>query len=97
MLNIAVPLHPMMAARQVSKPRVNGTAASDRQWRVRDEEADPVAVGEALRNEPLIGAVVARDPGRRVPGSADGFELAVRTVIGQQISVKGASTVSGRW
>jgi AraC family transcriptional regulator of adaptative response / DNA-3-methyladenine glycosylase II len=39
---------------------------------------------------------VKRLPGLRVAGAFDGFELAVRTVIGQQISVKGASTVSGR-
>jgi AraC family transcriptional regulator of adaptative response / DNA-3-methyladenine glycosylase II len=61
-----------------------------------DLDADPVAVCEALRNEPLIGAVVARDPGRRVPGAAEGFELAVRAVIGQQVSVAGARTVAGR-
>ena len=40
--------------------------------------------------------MVRRDPGRRVPGAADGFELAVRAVIGQQVSVPGARTVAGR-
>jgi AraC family transcriptional regulator of adaptative response / DNA-3-methyladenine glycosylase II len=39
--------------------------------------------------------VVRADPGRRVPGAADGFELAVRAVIGQQVSVAGARTVAG--
>ncbi len=61
-----------------------------------DLDADPVAIWEALRDDPLIGAVVRRDPGRRVPGAADGFELAVRAVIGQQVSVPGARTVAGR-
>jgi AraC family transcriptional regulator of adaptative response / DNA-3-methyladenine glycosylase II len=61
-----------------------------------DLDADPVAIWEALRDDPLVGALVRRDPGRRVPGSADGFELAVRAVIGQQVSVTGARTVAGR-
>jgi AraC family transcriptional regulator, regulatory protein of adaptative response / DNA-3-methyladenine glycosylase II len=61
-----------------------------------DLDADPVAIWEALRKDPLVGALVRSDPGRRVPGSADGFELAVRAVIGQQVSVAGARTVAGR-
>ena len=61
-----------------------------------DLDADPVAIWEALRGDPLVGALVRRDPGRRVPGAADGFELAVRAVIGQQVSVPGARTVAGR-
>ncbi len=61
-----------------------------------DLDADPVAIWEALRNDPLVGALVRSDPGRRVPGAADGFELAVRAVIGQQVSVPGARTVAGR-
>jgi len=61
-----------------------------------DLDADPVAIWEALRDDPLVGALVRRDPGRRVPGAADGFELAVRAVIGQQVSVSGARTVAGR-
>jgi AraC family transcriptional regulator of adaptative response / DNA-3-methyladenine glycosylase II len=61
-----------------------------------DLDADPIAIWEALRDDPLVGAMVRRDPGRRVPGSADGFELAVRAVIGQQVSVPGARTVAGR-
>src|SRR5271156_3418136 len=61
-----------------------------------DLDADPVAIWEALRRDPLVGALVQRDPGRRVPGAADGFELAVRAVIGQQVSVPGARTVAGR-
>jgi len=61
-----------------------------------DLDADPVAIWEALRGVPLLGALVRRDPGRRVPGAADGFELAVRAVIGQQVSVPGARTVAGR-
>jgi AraC family transcriptional regulator of adaptative response / DNA-3-methyladenine glycosylase II len=72
------------------------TTAVARCRQLLDLDADPVAIYEALLNEPLIGAVVANEPGRRVPGAADGFELAVRAVIGQQVSVLGARTVAGR-
>ena len=61
-----------------------------------DLDADPVAVVEALSADPLLAPVVARHPGRRVAGTVDGFELAVRAVIGQQVSVAGARTVAGR-
>ncbi|HET6793588.1 MAG TPA: AlkA N-terminal domain-containing protein [Acidimicrobiales bacterium] len=59
-------------------------------------DADPVAVDEALGADPLIGGLVRAVPGRRVAGAADGFELAVRAVVGQQVSVEGARTVIGR-
>ncbi|HUV58381.1 MAG TPA: AlkA N-terminal domain-containing protein [Acidimicrobiales bacterium] len=61
-----------------------------------DLDADPVAVLMALGSDPLIGPLVTNDPGRRVPGTVDGFELAVRAVIGQQVSVAGARTVASR-
>jgi AraC family transcriptional regulator, regulatory protein of adaptative response / DNA-3-methyladenine glycosylase II len=61
-----------------------------------DLDADPVAIWEALRDDALVGDLVRRAPGRRVPGAAEGFELAVRAVIGQQVSVPGARTVAGR-
>jgi AraC family transcriptional regulator of adaptative response / DNA-3-methyladenine glycosylase II len=71
------------------------TTAVSRCRQLLDLDADPVAVWEALRGDPLVGPVVEREPGRRVPGAADGFELAVRAVIGQQVSVSGARTVAG--
>jgi AraC family transcriptional regulator, regulatory protein of adaptative response / DNA-3-methyladenine glycosylase II len=72
------------------------TTAVSRCRQLLDLDADPVAVSDALGDDPLIGAVVRADPGRRVPGAADGFELAVRAVVGQQVSVAGARTVAGR-
>jgi len=57
----------------------------------------PAAVSEHLRQDSILRDTVERIPGLRVAGAFDGFELAVRTVLGQQISVKGASTVAGRW
>jgi AraC family transcriptional regulator of adaptative response / DNA-3-methyladenine glycosylase II len=72
------------------------TTAVSRCRQLLDLDADPVAVWEALRGDALLGPVVDRDPGRRVPGAADGFELAARAVIGQQVSVPGARTVAAR-
>jgi AraC family transcriptional regulator, regulatory protein of adaptative response / DNA-3-methyladenine glycosylase II len=72
------------------------TTAVSRCRQLLDLDADPVAVLEALRADPLLGPLVGADPGRRVPGATDGFELAVRAIIGQQVSVPGARTVAGR-
>ncbi len=72
------------------------TTAVSRCRQLLDLDADPVAVLEALRPDPLLGPLVAADPGRRVPGATDGFELAVRAIIGQQVSVPGARTIAGR-
>ncbi len=57
----------------------------------------PAAVAQLLRQDALLEPTVRRLPGLRVAGAFDGFELAVRTILGQQISIKGASTVAGRW
>jgi AraC family transcriptional regulator of adaptative response / DNA-3-methyladenine glycosylase II len=61
-----------------------------------DLDADPVAVSDVLGSDPLLGALVRHSPGRRVPGSVDGTELAFRAVLGQQVSVAGARTLAGR-
>ena len=61
-----------------------------------DLGADPVAVDEHLGADRLLGPLVARRPGIRVPGSWSGFEAGVRAVVGQQISVAAARTVLGR-
>jgi AraC family transcriptional regulator of adaptative response / DNA-3-methyladenine glycosylase II len=71
-------------------------AAVQRCRRLLDLDADPVAVDEALAADPLLAPLVDATPGRRVPGAVDGAELAVRAVLGQQISVAGARTLAGR-
>src|SRR5262249_42630861 len=63
---------------------------------VLDLDADPLAIDEALGADPLLAPLVRAAPGRRVPGAVDGAELAVRAVLGQQISVAGARTLAGR-
>jgi len=62
-----------------------------------DLGAAPDSVRAVLRQDEILAATVKRLPGLRVAGAFDGFELAVRTVLGQQVSVKGASTIAGRW
>ena len=64
--------------------------------RLLDLDADPEAVDAVLGAEPALAPLVGKRPGLRSPGSVDGVETAVRTIVGQQISVAGARTVLGR-
>jgi AraC family transcriptional regulator of adaptative response / DNA-3-methyladenine glycosylase II len=64
--------------------------------RLLDLDADPCAVDAQLGADPVLGPLVAKRPGLRSPGAVDGFEMAVRAVVGQQISVAGARTLLGR-
>ena len=64
--------------------------------RLLDLDADPAAVDETLGADPGLAASVARHPGMRVPGTVDGFELAARAVLGQQVSVAAARTFAAR-
>ena len=61
-----------------------------------DLDARPEAIAEHLSRDPALAPLVAKRPGLRLPGCFDGFEVLVRTVLGQQISVKGATTLTGR-
>lgn len=70
--------------------------AVERVRRLVDLDADPLAVDQVLGSCSVLGPLVRATPGRRVPGSVDPFETAVRAVVGQQVSVAGARTVAGR-
>jgi AraC family transcriptional regulator, regulatory protein of adaptative response / DNA-3-methyladenine glycosylase II len=72
------------------------TAAVQRTRRLLDLDADPGAIADVLGGDPVLGPLVAAAPGLRVPGHVDGAELAVRAVLGQQVSVVGARTLAGR-
>jgi AraC family transcriptional regulator of adaptative response / DNA-3-methyladenine glycosylase II len=61
-----------------------------------DLNADWSAIVQNLRGDPILHAGVEAHPGIRVPGCWDGFELAVRAILGQQITVKGATALAGR-
>lgn len=61
-----------------------------------DLDTDPDVVAAALGDDPLLAGPVVARPGLRVPGTVDPFELAVRAVVGQQVSTAAARTVVGR-
>ena len=64
--------------------------------RVFDLAADPLRISAHLATDPILAPLVARRPGLRVPGAWDGFELAIRAVLGQQITVVAAVRLAGR-
>lgn len=68
----------------------------DRVRLVFDLDRDPAALTRHFAGDPLLRAAIARRPGLRVPGGWDGFELAVRAVLGQQVSVVAARGLAGR-
>jgi AraC family transcriptional regulator of adaptative response / DNA-3-methyladenine glycosylase II len=68
----------------------------DRVRRMFDLNANMTAIHDVLSADPLLAAALRKTPGLRLPGAWDPFEVAVRAVTGQQVSVKGARTVLGR-
>jgi AraC family transcriptional regulator of adaptative response / DNA-3-methyladenine glycosylase II len=64
--------------------------------RVFDLAADPVSIGEHLAKDPALAPLVAARPGLRVPGAWDGFELAIRAILGQQITVVAARGLAAK-
>ena len=64
--------------------------------RLADLDADHAGIAAHLARDPLLAPLVQAFPGVRLPGGWDGFELAVRAIIGQQVSVAGATTIAGR-
>jgi AraC family transcriptional regulator, regulatory protein of adaptative response / DNA-3-methyladenine glycosylase II len=61
-----------------------------------DLNADWAAIAPSLKNDPLLAERVKGEPGLRVPGCWSGFELATRAILGQQVTVKGATVLAGR-
>jgi AraC family transcriptional regulator of adaptative response / DNA-3-methyladenine glycosylase II len=61
-----------------------------------DLDADTEEIREHLGSDPILAPAVAARRGLRVPGAWDGFELTVRAILGQQVSIKGATTLTGR-
>ncbi len=83
------------ATLRLADPRDLGPAVA-RLRRLLDLDADPQAVDAVLGADPALAASVARAPGVRLAGSVDGAETAVRTVLGQQVSVAAARTAAAR-
>lgn len=84
----------------IAELRLSGPASiirvSDRLKRIFDLSADPERIAAQLRRDPTLRGRVRAHPGLRVPGAWDGFELGVRAILGQQVSVRGATTLAGR-
>jgi AraC family transcriptional regulator of adaptative response / DNA-3-methyladenine glycosylase II len=68
----------------------------ERTRRMFDLGADPAVIGACLGADRLLRRALAAHPGIRAPGAWDGFELTVRAILGQQISVRAATTMAGR-
>jgi AraC family transcriptional regulator, regulatory protein of adaptative response / DNA-3-methyladenine glycosylase II len=64
--------------------------------RMFDLSAEPTAIDAALSSDPILAPLILARPGLRVPGGWDPFEIAVRAVLGQQITVKAATQLAGR-
>ena len=61
-----------------------------------DVNADWSSIAKTLRPDRVLSATLKAEPGVRVPGSWSGFELAVRAILGQQVTVRGATSLAGR-
>jgi AraC family transcriptional regulator, regulatory protein of adaptative response / DNA-3-methyladenine glycosylase II len=82
---------------QVRLPGLRGVGrVVSRCRRLLDLDADSRAIAAVLGADDVLAPLVAARPGLRVPGAYDGFELAARAVLGQQVSVPAASTLAGR-
>jgi AraC family transcriptional regulator of adaptative response / DNA-3-methyladenine glycosylase II len=71
------------------------TTAIGRMRRLFDFDADPVAVAEYFAADPVLGPLTLKNPGVRSPGAADADEMAIRAVLGQQITVAAARRLGG--
>ena len=96
-----IEVHPIKGERQLALTvptplaRAVGTIV-ERIQRLFDLKSDSTEVDQYLSRDPLLAPIVARHPGMRVPGAWDMFELAVRAILGQRISVKAAKTLASR-
>jgi len=62
-----------------------------------DLDARPDVIAKRLRRDSRLAAAVRANPGLRVPGAFNGFELGLRAILGQQVTVKAATTIAGRF
>ncbi len=75
---------------------VRATSARKKVRRLFDLDADPASIAHAFARDRMLAPLLRRRPGIRVPGTWHPFELALRAIVGQQVSVAGARTVLGR-
>jgi len=84
----------MLTLHSVNTPSLFETVQKARD--VFDLDAPVAEIASVLSADPLLRPVLKANPGIRVPGAWDGFELTIRAILGQQISVKAATTLAGR-
>jgi AraC family transcriptional regulator, regulatory protein of adaptative response / DNA-3-methyladenine glycosylase II len=72
------------------------SAAVERARRLLDLDADPIAVDAHLRGDPALAPSIVARPGLRVPGATDADEVALRTVLGQQVTVAAGVALTAR-
>lgn len=78
-------------------PRADARPAIvERVRRLFDLDADPEVIAECLGGDALLGGILEKHPGIRRPGAWNGFEISVRAILGQQVSVAAATTIAGR-
>lgn len=95
---VQLTLHDDHVACELELADLRDTAvAVQRCRRLLDLDADPLAIDEILSGDSLLAPLVAAAPGLRLPSQVDGFEVAVRAIVGQQVSVAGARTILGRF
>lgn len=75
---------------------VHANGEAERVRRVFDLDTDPAEIHAALGRDRMLAPLLRNRPGVRLPGAWDPFELAVRAIVGQQVSVAGARTILGR-
>lgn len=95
-LEVACASSELLALEVCGLDAVDLLAVVERVRDVFDLNADPWVIGSLLGEDARLAACVKEHAGVRVPGAWDGFELAVRAILGQQVSVRGATTLSGR-
>ena len=96
-LVIVTPRKDDALAVEIRFPRLSALpAVIARVRRVFDLSADPALIGAHLSQDPALAPLVAARPGLRAPGAWDGFELAVRAILGQQITVTAARNLAAK-
>ncbi|MCO6057454.1 DNA-3-methyladenine glycosylase [Pseudomonas sp. MOB-449] len=92
-------LRPLPGALELQMSPATGDLAAQLAPRIRrmfDLDSNPAAIAEHLGRDPILHGLLSRYPGLRLPVAFDPFEQGVRTIIGQQVTVKAAVTIAGR-
>ena len=91
-----LPGHPLLELQLSDSLKTQVAALVPRIRKAFDLDADPSALSAHFASDPLLGPLVAEAPGLRLPSAFDPFEQSVRAIIGQQVSVKAAVTITRR-